>query len=137
MKTTQFITLCGIFMIFITSGCKTTKVPAYSPAGKWNYKVNTRDGERKGWFTINQEGNSFSGTMNIDERGQMIPFTDLSIKNRILKANVTSGSGNKFILSGTFEGDNFKGKLSYKSPDGIAPPGFYDDKELDIIAKRE
>ena len=95
--------------VLIMAGCASTKKLADSYVGKWNYELETPQGNYNGNMQISQNGNEFTGSLNSDMGS--VDLNDLKIENGQLTANFDM-MGNTIDMKGSFEGDVFNGTMS-------------------------
>lgn len=84
---------------------------AHPSVGEWEYLIQgLPDGDTKGTLSIKNEDGKYVGTVQ-SELGS-ITLKNLVIDNKELKNASFEAQGYSIGMSGTFEGDNFKGKIS-------------------------
>lgn len=98
-----------LFMAMIWSGCKTAKVTTPNYIGKWNYVLNTPNGDVAGYFQFSQDGDMVSGVIG-NEMGTM-ELNDLVIDESKVSFNFDF-EGNAIDVTGDFEGDILKANLA-------------------------
>ncbi len=109
MKNSTSLLFAIIFGIFLISGCASTKKLASAYVGKWNYDLQTPQGNISGNMEIKEAGKDFSGALNSDMGS--VDLTDLLIKDGKLTAKFEV-QGNEMDLKGDFQGDEFNGTIS-------------------------
>lgn len=114
-----------VFAIAMAGGCATSKKTADTtptePAAttsatttesveEWAYVIkDLPDGDASGVFTLMKKEDKYSGVMK-SELGE-VDVNNLTIENDVLKCNYAV-MGYSVNMTGTFTGDNFKGKIN-------------------------
>ena len=109
MKSIQIYGLLLAATLILASACKTTtKVPAYSPVGTWNYTVkDTPMGDASGSFTITKTGDTYAGTISSDEGTGDLGSLVID-ENNMMKSSFMA-QGYQVEFSGQFSGETFTG----------------------------
>ena len=97
--------------IVVLSGCVTMSLKVDPLVGTWNHKIeNLPRGEPEGNFTINKEGEDYSGAIT-NSRGTN-EITGIEISGNVLEVGHFEADGYQIKITGTFEGDSFTGNIS-------------------------
>jgi hypothetical protein len=113
MKTLfKFSPVLFVVIILIWSGCATTKssktaIPNY--IGQWNYSLDLPDQTINGYLKFSQEGDEVIGIIGGDQGEETL--TDFAIDEEQVSGNFDY-MGYSVDVSGIFEGDILKGKMS-------------------------
>ena len=95
-------------IMLLWTGCASTKKLASAYVGKWNYDLDTPQGNIKGYMEIKNDGKVFTASFNSDMG--TIDLNNFVIKDGKLTATFDI-QGNTLDVSGNFNGDNFDGKI--------------------------
>jgi len=102
--------LVFIIAVLCSYGCATTKKIVDVSIGTWDYVITeTPQGELEGNFIIAREGDSYTGSLNSTQR--TIPLEEVKVEESKLSA-VFDYDGYQVIMSGSFEGNSYKGNVS-------------------------
>lgn len=116
--------LCLLIVVFISSFTLNTPEKKFSPVGSWEYSVpGVQVGYETGTMVIAEDGKEFKVTMVLNEYSKVdaekVVYSKKTISFSVWVEN------EEVLVSGSFDGDNFTGKLSYFEGD------------FDLKAKRE
>jgi hypothetical protein len=107
-----------IFLVaaMVAYACASTKKSAIDVSvGTWDYVVkNTPEGDLSGIFVIAKTGDTYTGYLE-GAQGRT-DLRDVTVENDQLKCNFDF-SGYTIMMTGTFAGDNFDGKVSVEYND--------------------
>jgi len=95
-------------IMLLWTGCASTKKLASAYVGKWNYDLDTPQGNIKGYMDIKNDGKVYTAAFNSDMG--TIDLNNLVIKDGKLTATFDI-QGNTLDVSGSFNGDVFDGKI--------------------------
>ena len=115
-KTVSRVVLALFLVVLVSSFTFDSPVKKYSPAGTWEYSVpGIQDGYETGSIIITQNGKEYKITMVLNE------YFKTEAKNVVYKKKSINFSvwveTEEILVSGTFEGDEFTGTLSYSEGD--------------------
>jgi hypothetical protein len=95
-------------IMLVWSGCASTKKLTAAYVGKWNYDLDTPQGNIKGYMDVKNDGKVFTAPFNSDMGS--VDLNNLVIKDGKLTATFDI-QGNTLDVSGSFNGDVFDGKI--------------------------
>ena len=95
-------------ILLLWTGCASTKKLSSAYVGKWDYDLDTPQGNIKGYMDIKNDGKVFTASFNSDMGS--VDLNDLVIQDGKLTANFDM-QGNTIDVSGSFNGDLFDGKI--------------------------
>ncbi len=115
MKNFKHVTrgLMALLLMVVVSSFAAEPAPKkYSPVGTWEYSVpGVQPGYETGSMVIAEEGKTFKVTMVLNE------YYKTDAENVVYKKKAISFSlwveSEEILVSGTFNGDEFTGSLSY------------------------
>jgi hypothetical protein len=97
---------------FFWTGCATTKTKTAKYVGSWDYVVkNLPDGDINGIMEIGYSEDAFTGDIKSDDGNVSIKVEDLKIEEDKLSGYFYF-QGMKIYMDGTFDGENYTGKIS-------------------------
>ena len=91
-------------------GRKAKKEEVYSPAGKWEYEVETPDGGGSGIMVITGEPGNFEVVLETDQFGELRVY-DLDMTGETMSGKIDV-AGFTAEMEGDFDEDSFVGYLS-------------------------
>lgn len=103
-------TLIFLVAVLVAYACASTKTVVDVSIGTWDYVVKgTPEGDITGNFVIAKTGDTYTGY--VEGAQGRTDLRDVTIENDQLKSNFDY-SGYTIMLTGTFAGDTFDGKIS-------------------------
>ena len=101
-----------IVLIMVSSFTFDIPAKKYSPAGSWDYSVpGVQAGYETGTMIIAAEGKEYKVTMQLNEYSKVVA-EKVVYKKKELSFSIYVET-EEILISGTFDGNNFSGKLSY------------------------
>ena len=101
-----------VLVILVSSFTFDIPAKKYSPVGSWEYSVpGVQVGYESGTMIIAEDGKNYKVSLQLNE------YFKVDAENVVYKKKDLSFSvyveTEEILISGTFDGDNFSGKLSY------------------------
>ena len=116
MKNISFSTLLITLALLLFISCKSTKSStssasvAYTPTGIWKYEVtDTPEGDSSGELILTSTASGYSG--KISGRNGETDLKNLSVSDKKMACTIMV-EGYEAEINGSFDGDNFAGKIS-------------------------
>jgi len=104
----------SLIAVSLLGACATLQRQADPTLGEWQYVIeNLPRGEPEGTFTIAKDGEGYAGTL-LRKGGDIVALDDITIENNVLESSRFQAEGNSVMMSGTFEGESFRGTLSVR-----------------------
>lgn len=105
-----------MLLIMVSSFSFDVPVKKYTPVGSWEYSVpGVQAGYESGTMTISNDGKDYKVSMQLNEyfkvEGENVIYKKKGISFSILVES------EEILVSGSFDGDNFKGSISYSDGD--------------------
>jgi hypothetical protein len=101
-----------IVLIMVSSFTIDAPVRKYSPVGSWDYSVpGVEEGYESGIMLISEDGKEYKVTLQLNEYSKVVAEKVVYKKKEISYTIYVETE--EILISGTFDGDNFSGKLSY------------------------
>ena len=101
-----------IVLIMVSSFTFDAPVRKYSPVGSWDYSVpGVGEGYESGIMLISEDGKEYKVTLQLNEYSKIVAEKVVYKKKEISYTIYVETE--EILISGTFDGDNFSGKLSY------------------------
>ncbi len=101
-----------IIAMFFMAGCATTKSTTAKYVGNWDYVVKgLPDGDITGIMNIDYQEEAFKGDIKSDDGSVSIKVEDMKIEEEKLSGYFYF-QGMKININGTFEDNNFIGRIS-------------------------
>ncbi len=105
-----------ILLVMVSSFTFDTPAMRYTPVGSWEYSVpGVQAGYESGTMTIAEDGKEYKITMQLNE------YFKVDAENVVYKKKDISFTiyveTEEILVSGSFDGDEFKGSISYSEGD--------------------
>lgn len=105
-----------MLLIMVSSFSFDAPVKRYTPVGSWEYSVpGVQEGYESGTMTISDDGKDYKVTMQLNEYfkvdGEKVIYKKKGISFTIYVES------EEILVSGFFDGDDFKGSISYSDGD--------------------
>jgi hypothetical protein len=108
--------LAMILLIMVSSFAFDAPVIRYTPVGSWEYSVpGVQAGYESGTMTIAEDGKEYKVTMQLNEYFKADAESVVYKKKDIIFTIYVETE--EILVSGSFEGDEFKGSISYSEGD--------------------
>lgn len=114
MKHLQVFKVLIALMLVVLASSFITEAPAkrFTPVGTWDYSVpGVQPGYEKGSMVITKDGKEYKVTMVLNEYYKT-EAEQVVYKKKTISFSIEVES-EEILVSGTFDGDDFKGSLSY------------------------
>jgi len=107
-----FKIIFSLIAVSLLGACATLQTQVDPALGEWQYVIeNLPRGEPEGMFTIEKDGEGYTGTLQ-RKGGDGVALDDIVIAVNVLESSSFSAQGNTVVMSGAFEGESFEGTLS-------------------------